>query len=166
MIHSRIVWMLRPVDRSMTVSAPQRVAHTSLSTSSATDEVTIELPILALTFTSKLRPTIIGSDSGWLTLFGMLARPRAISSRTNSRVVVGPHRRLADARLQIGLAFRHPELAMALPRDVDLARGREGARCHISWGDARLRAFSVGRCGRQGGGIGPGRSPVDEAPDL
>ena len=53
-----------PVDKSMTVSAPQRVAHTSLSTSSATDEVTIELPILALTFTRKLRPMIIGSDSG------------------------------------------------------------------------------------------------------
>ena len=64
MIHSRIVWMFRPVDRSITVSAPQRVAHTSLSTSSATDEVTIELPILAFTFTRKLRPMIIGSDSG------------------------------------------------------------------------------------------------------
>ncbi len=86
MIHSRIVWMLRPVDRSITVSAPQRVAQTSLSTSSATEEVTIELPILALTFTRKLRPMIIGSVSGWLMLLGMIARPRAISSRTNSGV--------------------------------------------------------------------------------
>jgi hypothetical protein len=63
-IHSRIVWMLRPVDKSITVSAPQRVAHTIFSTSSATEELTIELPILALTFTKKLRPMIIGSVSG------------------------------------------------------------------------------------------------------
>src|SRR5260370_417493 len=135
MIHSRIVWMLRPVDRSMTVSAPQRVAHTSLSTSSATDEVTIELPILALIFTRKLRPMIIGSDSGWLTVLGMIARPRAISSRTKSgadigrdrgvgidaRGVVDPHRRLVRARLQIDLAHRHPDRAMALARHVELA---------------------------------------------
>jgi len=26
MIHSRVVWMLRPVERSITVSAPQRIA--------------------------------------------------------------------------------------------------------------------------------------------
>ena len=70
----------------MTVSAPQRVAHTIFSTSSAIEEVTIELPILALTLTRKLRPMIIGSVSGWLMLFGMIARPRAISSRTNSGV--------------------------------------------------------------------------------
>jgi len=56
--------MLRPVERSITVSAPQRMAHTSLSTSSAVEEVTAELPMLALIFTRKLRPMIIGSDSG------------------------------------------------------------------------------------------------------
>ena len=39
MIHSRVVWMSRPVDRSMTVSAPQRMAQRSFSTSSAADEV-------------------------------------------------------------------------------------------------------------------------------
>ena len=33
MIHSRVSWMLRPVDRSITVSAPQRIDQTSLSTS-------------------------------------------------------------------------------------------------------------------------------------
>ena len=64
MIHSRMLWMLRPVDRSITVSAPQRIAQTIFSTSSAIDEVTAELPILALIFTRKLRPMIIGSDSG------------------------------------------------------------------------------------------------------
>ncbi len=84
MIHSRVLWMSAPVDRSITVSAPHRVAHVSLSTSSLIEEVTAELPMLALTFTRKLRPMTMGSDSGWLTLAGMIARPRATSSRTNS----------------------------------------------------------------------------------
>ena len=84
MIHSRVVWMSGPVERSITVSAPHRVAHVSLSTSSAIDEVTAELPMLALTFTRKWRPMAIGSLSGWLTLAGMIARPRATSERTNS----------------------------------------------------------------------------------
>src|SRR5258708_11125216 len=77
MIHSRMVWMFLPVERSITVSAPQRIAQTSLSTSSATDDVTIELPILALILTRKLRPMIIGSLSGWLILAGEIVRPRA-----------------------------------------------------------------------------------------
>src|SRR6201986_4851274 len=85
-IQSRMVWMLRPVERSMTVSAPQRIDQTILSTSSAVDEVTAELPMLALIFTRKLRPMIIGSDSGWLMLAGMIARPAATSARTNSGV--------------------------------------------------------------------------------
>src|SRR3546814_2061364 len=63
-IHSRVSWMLRPVDRSMTVSAPQRIDQTIFSTSSATEEATAELPMLALIFTRKLRPMAIGSDSG------------------------------------------------------------------------------------------------------
>src|SRR5206468_12266223 len=86
MIHSRVVWMLRPVERSITVSAPQRIAHTILSTSSSTDEVTAELPILALILVRKFRPMIIGSSSAWLMLEGMMARPRATSLRTNSGV--------------------------------------------------------------------------------
>src|SRR6201985_1648576 len=88
-IHSRVVWMLRPVERSITVSAPQRIAHTILSTSSSTDELTAELPILALILVRKLRPMIIGSNSPWLMLQGMMARPRAISLRTNSGVMNG-----------------------------------------------------------------------------
>ncbi len=70
----------------MTVSAPQRMDQTILSTSSAVEEVTAELPMLALIFTRKLRPMIIGSDSGWLMLAGMIARPAATSARTNSGV--------------------------------------------------------------------------------
>ncbi len=40
--------------------------------------------MLALILTRKLRPIAIGSASGWLMFDGMMARPRAISSRTNS----------------------------------------------------------------------------------
>ena len=42
--------------------------------------------MLALIFTRKLRPMIIGSDSGWLILAGIMARPAATSARTNSGV--------------------------------------------------------------------------------
>ena len=83
-IHSRVVCMSAPVDRSITVSAPQRVAQRILSTSSSIDEVTEELPMLAFTFTRKLRPMSIGSASGWLMLDGRMARPLASSSRTSS----------------------------------------------------------------------------------
>jgi hypothetical protein len=89
MIHSRVSWMCLPVDRSITVSPPQRIAHVILSTSSAMEEVTAELPMLALIFTRKLRPITIGSLSGWLMLAGMIARPRATSSRTNCGVTSG-----------------------------------------------------------------------------
>ena len=74
-IHSRVVWMSRPVERSITVSAPHLVAHSIFSTSSSMEEVTAEFPMLALIFTRKFRPIIIGSDSGWLILDGMMARP-------------------------------------------------------------------------------------------
>jgi hypothetical protein len=87
MIHSRVSWMCLPVERSITVSPPQRMAQVIFSTSSPIEEPSAELPMLALIFTRKLRPMIIGSDSGWLMLLGMMARPRAISSRTNSGVI-------------------------------------------------------------------------------
>ena len=78
MIHSRMLWMLVPVDRSITVSPPQRIDHTILSTSSSAVEVAAELPISALIFTRKFRPMIMGSVSGWLMLDGMMARPSVI----------------------------------------------------------------------------------------
>src|SRR5881396_3451526 len=87
MIHSRVSWMFLPVERSMTVSAPQRVAQVIFWTSSSMVEVTALLPMLALIFTRKLRPMIIGSLSGWLMLAGMMALPRATSWRTNSAVI-------------------------------------------------------------------------------
>ncbi len=76
--------MFFPVERSITVSAPQSVAQRSFSTSSSIDEETAELPMLALIFTRKLRPMIIGSSSRCLMFDGMIARPRATSSRTKS----------------------------------------------------------------------------------
>src|ERR1700741_2650221 len=87
MIHSRVSWMFLPVDRSITVSPPQRVDHVIFSTSSWIEDDTAELPMLALIFTRKLRPMIIGSVSGWLMLAGMMARPRATSSRTDPGVI-------------------------------------------------------------------------------
>src|SRR5437867_1014722 len=86
-IHSRVAWMFLPVERSMTVSAPHLVAQRIFSTSSSMLDATALLPMLALIFTRKLRPMIIGSDSGWLMLAGMMARPAATSARTNSGVI-------------------------------------------------------------------------------
>ena len=83
-IASRVAWMCLPVDRSMTVSAPQRVAQVSFATSSSTEDVTAEVPMFALTFTRNRLPISIGSLSGWFTLFGRIARPAAISARTTS----------------------------------------------------------------------------------
>src|SRR2546429_9383216 len=79
-----MVWMFRPVERSMTVSAPQRIAQTSLSTSSAVEKVTAELPMLALIFTRKFRPMIIGSDSGGFHLSRLMACHAATTSLTDN----------------------------------------------------------------------------------
>src|SRR3954465_5112202 len=87
-IHSRVAWMFLPVLRSITVSAPHLVAQRIFSTSSSMLDATALLPMFALILTRKLRPMIIGSSSGWLMLQGMIARPAAISSRTNSGVMV------------------------------------------------------------------------------
>src|SRR5258708_37799055 len=83
-IHSRVSWMFLPVERSITVSAPQRMAQVIFSTSSSIDEATAELPMLALILTRKLRPMIIGSLSGWLMLAGVVAPPPATPARANA----------------------------------------------------------------------------------
>src|ERR687885_1122664 len=88
-IHSRVACMFLPVDRSITVSAPHFVAQVIFSTSSSIEEATALLPMLALIFTRKLRPMIIGSLSGWLMFAGRIARPRATSWRTNFGVTQG-----------------------------------------------------------------------------
>ena len=92
-------------------SASQRIAHTIFSTSSATPELTAELPMLALTLTRKLRPIAIGSKSTWLMLAGIIARPRATSLSTNSGVtnsgISARKLRVGEARLG-GLDRRLP----------------------------------------------------------
>lgn len=50
-IHSRVCLMCVPVDKSMSVSAPQSVDHCSFSTSASTLLTTSELPMLLFTFT-------------------------------------------------------------------------------------------------------------------
>src|SRR5688572_16814230 len=79
--------MFLPVDKSIIVSAPQRQAQTAFSTSSSIEELTALLPILALIFTKKFLPMIMGSLSGWLILLGIIALPAATSWRTNSGVI-------------------------------------------------------------------------------
>ncbi len=56
--------MFFPVERSITVSAPQRIDQIIFSTSSSMDEATAELPMFELILTRKFRPMIIGSLSG------------------------------------------------------------------------------------------------------
>src|SRR5690606_34166515 len=87
MIHSLVSWIFFPVERSIMVSAPHLQAQTAFSTSSSILEVTAELPILALIFTRKFLPMIMGSDSGWLILDGITALPAATSDLTNSGVI-------------------------------------------------------------------------------
>src|ERR1043165_3074746 len=67
--------MFFPVLRSITVSAPHLVAQRIFSTSSSMDDATALLPMLALIFTRKLRPMIIGSVSGSVCVARMMARP-------------------------------------------------------------------------------------------
>jgi hypothetical protein len=76
--------MRRPVERSITVSAPHFSAQASFSTSSSIDELTAELPMLALILVEKRRPITIGSSSRWRRLAGTMARPAATSARTSS----------------------------------------------------------------------------------
>ena len=146
--------MLRPVERSITVSAPQRIAHTIFSTSSSTEEVTAELPILALILARKLRPMIIGSSSAWLMLDGMMARPRAISSRTNSGVTNGRHRRRRSSRRRRAPPRRARACCLAAEvlalGDVDHLLGDDaGLRAHSNWvtGLAVERAHRLRRVG-------------------
>src|SRR5471032_921324 len=138
-IHSRVSWMLRPVDRSITVSAPQRIAHTIFSTSSSIEEETAELPMLALIFTRKLRPMIIGSNSVWLMLAGMIARECDLVAHEFRRDKV--RKRRAEALAvgdPLGGQFMRMLAAEVLAgRDVDhLLRSEErrvGKECRSRW---------------------------------
>ncbi len=107
--------------------------------------------MLALIFTRKLRPMIIGSSSGWLMLAGMMARPRATSSRTNSggepfargdELHLG--RDLAAARVR---ELRHrPPVARPATR---AGAGRERRR-HLALPRRRAAGTAVPRSCRRG----------------
>ncbi len=90
----------------MSVSPPHFTDQRIFSTSSSIEEATAELPMFVLILTRKLRPITIGSSSGWLMLAGMIARPRATSSRTNSGVISAG---MEAPRLCPG-CWRHSEL--------------------------------------------------------
>ncbi len=110
----------------MTVSAPQRIAHVIFSTSSSIEEVTAELPMFALILTRKLRPIAIGSDSGWLTFAGMIARPRATSLRTKS---ASRFSRIATNSISgVTTPFLAQCICVAFPRERSTRRGRVSAR--------------------------------------
>src|SRR5437870_1735364 len=92
-IHSRVAWMSAPVDRSITVSAPQRTDHASLSTSSSTEDRTGQRPPVVLLDVGSLQDPgppegaqalpDLGPDSG-------LARPIGVGAAG----VVEEHRRV------------------------------------------------------------------------
>src|ERR1700756_3719355 len=98
--------MFLPVDRSMMVSAPQRVAQTILSTSSAIDDVTAELPMFALTLTANALPMIIGSLLGWVWFArgtagaGALQLGAAVADHPGPRRQPGLH---IDHRVRVGV---------------------------------------------------------------
>src|ERR1043166_6442100 len=100
--------MSLPVERSITVSAPQRGAQRSFSTSSSIELLTAELPMLALILTAKPRPMAIGSSSGGLMLGGVirgggghppppdLAGRRSLSATNAISGVISPRRAYAS----------------------------------------------------------------------
>jgi hypothetical protein len=141
--------------------------------------VTAELPMLALIFTRKLRPMIIGSSSGWLMLAGMMARPRATSSRTNSGVISagmlapkllpgGACRCRLVASMQLGALVLADGDVLHLRRDDPLARVVHlrdvapglGAQRLAVQAEAQVRELVIGRRGRPKIEVGPFSSSV------
>ncbi len=86
MMARRMASMSRPVERSMTVSAPKWTAVCSFSSSPGASLVTAELPMLALILVFEAMPMHIGSSRlvRCTLLAGMTIRPRATSSRISS----------------------------------------------------------------------------------
>ena len=90
-IATRVASRSPPVERSITVSAPQRSAQRSLSTSSSIELLTGLAPMFALTLVLLARPMAIGSSevARWFLFAGITMRPAATSSRTCSAVRCG-----------------------------------------------------------------------------
>ena len=81
---ARMPSMSPPVDKSMTVSAPNLMQTSSLRSSPSTWLVTALLPMFAFTLQARAMPMPIGSRFVWFTFAGMTRRPRATSLRTTS----------------------------------------------------------------------------------
>ena len=145
----------------MMVSAPQRVAHTILSTSSAIEDVTAELPMLALTFTANALPMIIGSLSGWLWLAGITARPRGdlVAHQLGGHALAfGDERHLRGdlagaGPLQLGAAVADD----ARPRRQARRAGRSRRASSVYGPDVsyRSRCSPLVRCTRRNGTRAP-----------
>ena len=108
---------------------------------------------------------IIGSVSGWLMLFGMIARPRATSSRTNSGVIVAGSRRRSSAPRAGGAALSGSsrerlvaQLVLADRDELHLGRDDAAARVmHLRDVARRLSRGAAGGAGRSESRRAPGR---------
>ena len=116
--------------------------------------------MLALIFTRKLRPMIIGSISGWLMFAGMIARPRATSSRTNSgrqpladRDELHLRRDLALARVVHLRDVAAPAQDLPGPRHAEPGRARAAPAS-----SGRTRPAPGSTAGAAPAGLGRGRS--------
>src|SRR3990170_4677854 len=148
-IHSRVSWMCLPVERSITVSAPQRIAQVILSTSSPIEEVTAELPMLQLIFTRKLRPITIGSDSGWLTFAAVLPRQQPAQGFRSLVLADGDelHLRRDDAAARV-VHLRHAAARFRAPRrslqlEAQLGEFRVGEAAPAELGARALEELGV-----------------------
>ncbi len=77
MIHSRVSWMLAPVDRSIIVSAPQMVLHCSFSTScSAHARPLIEFHLFLTRGTLLRRSALQATEAPgvWSNVLGLRSR--------------------------------------------------------------------------------------------
>ena len=100
--------------------------------------------MLALILTRKLRPMMTGSSSGWLMLAGMMARPRAISERTNSGVMkagISAPKSSPSARRSLG-AVQHGGFAadVLAVGDVDHLLGDDAGAGELVLRDHLARA--------------------------
>ena len=114
-----------PVERSITVSAPNRSARRSFPISASKPEESADVPMLALTLTENRLPITMGSASGWLTLHGMTARPAATSSHTSSggkAIRLRPRAYPKDSRIAAYSMWAVTSPALARSRMVLLTR--------------------------------------------
>ena len=114
--------------------------------------------MLALILTRNFRPMAIGSDSGWLMLAGRIARPRAISSRTNSGLT--PSRIATNSISCVISPFFAKCICVTVPRPRSASRGLDRARggALVRLGETRSYAARPRIQGRRSSGSPASRS--------